>query len=149
MIPSESPLPYRRPLLNPHNSAPFYCSNVCHFQLQARLASEEKDLSSTSDDPNQTGGDVTTSATVSLVNSPNSTLSSVRRKSQVISDCMHMHEGLKKIFFKKNFFFGFLVFCACIVWLISGVIFHSRVSRFPDQTVAPLDPSIRKTWRPR
>ncbi|EFO99329.1 CRE-MEL-11 protein [Caenorhabditis remanei] len=51
--------------------------------LQARLASEEKDLSSTSDDPNlTTGGDVTTSATVSLVNSPNSTSSSVRRKSQ-------------------------------------------------------------------
>uniref|UniRef100_A0A8R1DEX4 ANK_REP_REGION domain-containing protein n=1 Tax=Caenorhabditis japonica TaxID=281687 RepID=A0A8R1DEX4_CAEJA len=53
--------------------------------LQARLASEEKDLSSASDDLKD--GDVTTSATVSLVNSPNSNAANVRRKSQGLSNC--------------------------------------------------------------
>ncbi|EGT46392.1 hypothetical protein CAEBREN_29007 [Caenorhabditis brenneri] len=55
--------------------------------LQARLASEEKDLSSISDPVDLNGGDVSTSATVSLVNSPNSQNSSsnVRRKSQGLS----------------------------------------------------------------
>ncbi|PIC43443.1 hypothetical protein B9Z55_004184 [Caenorhabditis nigoni] len=60
------------------------------LQPSARLASEEKDLSSYSDD--QHPGDVTTSATVSLMNNNNSTPSNsntnsanVRRKSQGLS----------------------------------------------------------------
>ncbi|CAO4363896.1 unnamed protein product [Caenorhabditis nigoni] len=60
------------------------------LQPSARLASEEKDLSSYSDD--QHAGDVTTSATVSLMNNNNSTPSNsntnsanVRRKSQGLS----------------------------------------------------------------
>lgn len=51
--------------------------------LHARLASEEKDLSSTSDDLKD--GDVSTTATVSLINSPNSNSANVRRKSQGLS----------------------------------------------------------------
>ncbi|CAI2339755.1 unnamed protein product [Caenorhabditis sp. 36 PRJEB53466] len=51
--------------------------------LQVRLASEEKDLSSTSEEVKD--GDVTTSATVSLANSPNSNAANVRRKSQGLS----------------------------------------------------------------